>query len=181
MLLPLAGLLVLIPTLGGAGIFVGGSVVRVLAALGVATILGGIVAGDALRQGWRGRLAFSVAFPLGAGVPLFAVTTLQALSGHESVIQLMVGLGGSFALSFAVMGAVGATLLGGGWRLTGRSALAFASAGALGGMVLVGVAQLPATADGGAWLRLIGSLVALLGSAAGGGWWLAGLSTSDRT
>ncbi len=177
MFLAMTGPLVLIPILGAAGFFVGGSVLRALAAFVAPSVIGGAIAGWVLRCGWQGTLAFAVAFPVGASVPLFIVTTLPALSGHETVTQLSLGFAGSFSLSYALLGAVGTAVAGFRWRLVGEAALTFAFAGGVGGLILASVVALLA-GDGSdvELFRLVGSTVALLIPAAVGGWWLGRLS-----
>ena len=174
MVLPLVGVFLLVPALGAAGVFTGDSAMRPLVVMAALVMIGGALAGGALRQGWRGRLAFAGAFPLGACLPLLVVMSLQALSGRESLLQLLVAFVVSFAFSFGLLGAVGTALLGIGWRVAGRACVAFTGAGVAGGLVLVGVVTLlPATTNGGTTLMLLtGSGVALLAPPTLGGWWL---------
>lgn len=185
MALPLVGLFLLVPALGAAGVFTGGSVMRPLVVMAALAMVGGALAGGALRQGWRGRLAFAGAFPLGACVPLLVVMSLQALSGRESLLQLLLAFVVSFALSFGLLGAVGTALLGIGGRVIGRVGVAFTGAGAAGGLVLVGMVTLfPTATNGGTTLMLvIASGVAFLVPPTLGGWWLgrfAGLAGPKR-
>ena len=173
MALPLVGLRLLVPALGATGVFAGGSAMRPLALMAALAMVGGALAGGTLQRGWRGRLAFAGAFPLGACVPLLVVMSLQALSGRESLLQLLLAFGPSFALSFGLLGAVGTALLGAGGRGGGRAGVAFTGAGAVGGLALVSMVWLfPATTNGGTPLMLIGSGVAFLVPPTLGGWWL---------
>ena len=183
MLVAMAGPWVLVPVMGATGLFLGTSGLRALATLVALPIIGGAVAGLALGRGWRGSFAFAAAFPVGAALPLFAVTTLHALSGRESAVQLAVWFGGSFSLSFALLGTVGTALVGWPLRVVSRSALAFASAGLVGGIVLASVAVVArGNTYGHESLRLIGVAIALLLPAGGGGWWLSRFADrlSDR-
>ena len=173
MALPLVGLFLLVPALGAAGVFTGGSAMRPLAVMAALALAGGALAGGPLRQDWRGRVAFAGAFPLGACVPLLVVMSLQALSGRESLLQLLLAFVPSFALSFGLLGAVGTALLGVGGHVAGRAGVVFTGAGAVGGLVLVSVVTLfPATTNSGTTPMLIGSGVAFLVPPTLGGWWL---------
>ncbi len=177
MLVAVVGPLVIVPAIGATGLFVGGSALRMLFALAAPAVLGGAFAGRALQRGWRGTLAFAVAFPVGTAIPILAVSTLDALSGRESLTQLTVAYVGLLSISFGTLGAVGASLSGFKWSVVGRVLLAFASCGVVGGLVLTGMASLlPEAPTGIAWLRMSGSAAALIIPAAGCGWWLGRLS-----
>ena len=176
MLLAIAGPLVVVPALGAAGLFVGGSMLRMLMALLAPAAIGGMVAGATLGRGWRGRLGFAIAFPVGATIPLLAVATLPTLSGREGLIQLMIAYVGIWGLSYGALGVVGASIAGVAWRLLARVLLACAVCGVVGGLVMTGVASaLTGDGSGITWLRMAGSAAALLISAAGCGWWLGRL------
>ena len=174
MALPLVGVFLVVPVLGNIGAFTGGSVFRPLVVMLAMAIVGGALASGALRRGWRGRLAFAAAFPLGVCVPLLVVMSLQTLSGHESLLQLLLAFVASFALSFGLLGTVGTALLGIGGAVTRRVGVAFTGAGAVGGLVLVAmVTLLPAATNGGTTLMLLlGSGIAFLVPSTLGGWWL---------
>ena len=138
--------------------------------------IGGMVAGATLGRGWRGRLGFAIAFPVGATIPLLAVATLPTLSGREGLIQLMIAYVGIWGLSYGALGVVGASIAGVAWRLLARVLLACAVCGVVGGLVMTGVASaLTGDGSGITWLRMAGSAAALLISAAGCGWWLGRL------
>ena len=172
-LVPVGTLLLVVPLLGASGFFVGGSIARALATLGVACLAGGQFAGGALRRGVRSRLAFGVAFPIGLAIPLVVVSGLAALSGREGFTELGLFVPG-FVLAYGLLGAVGSALSGDGWRRTARTGGAFAAGGLCGGVALAGVAALVAGSSSGAAMvaHTVGAAVACLVPTALGGWWL---------
>ena len=173
MLTAILGPLLVVPAIGAAGLFVGGSVLRLCAALGIPAVVGGALAGWSLRRGWRGTLAFAGAFPIGLSIAFFAVTTLGALSGHETPTQLVAVYVGIFFVAYALLGVVGASIAGLDWRLASRVLLAFGASGAVGGLVLASVAiALAQDVAADASLRVVGSALALLIPATACGWFL---------
>ena len=174
-LVPVATLLVVLPLAGAAGVFIGSSVGRPFAMLGVACVAGGQFAGGALRRGRRSRVAFGVAFPIGLAMPLVVVSGLGALSGHETVTDLAVRFVPVFALAYGLLGAVGGTLSAEGWRGTAQVAGAFTGGGVVGGVTLTAVVALVASSSGAAAAvaRTCGAVVACVIPAAVGGWRLA--------
>ena len=174
-LVPVGTLLVVLPLTGAAGFFVGSSIGRPLAMLGVACVAGGQFAGGALRRGVQSRMAFGVAFPLGVAIPLVVVSGIAALSGHEAVTNLAVRFIPVFAVAYGLLGAVGAALSGEGWRGAVRAAGAFTGGGVVGGVTLTVVVALAAGSSGAAAAvaRACGAAVACAIPAALGGWCLA--------
>ena len=173
MLVSIAGPLVVVPVIGAAGLFAGGSALRLLVALGFPAAVGGVLAGRSLQRGWRGSVAFGIAFPVGVAVALFAVTTLGALSGRETPGQLVAAYVGILSVAYALIGVVGASIAGLGWRLVGRALPAFGASGAAGGLVLAVVAMVLSVAGtAGPLLQVVGSAAAFLVPAATSGWWL---------
>ena len=180
MLAAITGPLFVVPVIGASGLFVGGSMFRLLAALGIPAVVGGALAGRSLRRGWRCTLAFAVAFPVGLSVAFLAVTTLGALSGRETPARLATAYVGIFSVAYALLGVVGVSLAGLGWRLVSRVLVAFGASGAAGGLVLASVTTVPSlggTAD--ASLQIVGSAAALLIPAALCGWCLGRLLSPD--
>lgn len=185
-LVPLGALLVLLPVAGAWGLFIGSSIARPLAMLGVACVAGGQFAGGALGRGVRLRVAFGVAFPVGLAIPLVLVSGLEALSGHEAVTELALGFVPEFVLAYGLLGAVGGTLSGEGGRRTAQAVAAFVGGGVIGGLTLVGVVAVVAGSSSAAApvARVCGAVVACCVPAALGGWWHAKLRlkpTSERS
>ena len=127
------GLFVLPLLLGTVGFFARESTPRLLLVLVIPTLVGGAVAGASLREGRRGSVGFALAFPIGVFLPTLGAVGIQAMSGRETLMQLLVVFAGSFSLSFGLMGAVGVAFLGRGWRIVVYSALVFAASGVIGG------------------------------------------------
>ena len=98
---------------------------------------GGAIAGRSLRLGTRGVAGFAVAFPLTLPLLFFPVMSIQGMTGHEPFWMLVQVYGGSGAVVFAVMGAVGVAISGLGYREVGVAAATFGGAGLLGGLLLV--------------------------------------------
>ena len=173
-LVPVGTLLVVLPLAGAAGFFVGSSLGRPLAMLGVACVAGGQFAGGALRRGVRSRVAFGLAFPIGLAIPLVVVGGLEALSGHEALTELAVRFVPVFALAYGLLGTVGGALSGGGWRRTVQAVGAFTAGGVVGGVTLAAVVALVADSSGPAApvARACGAAVACVIPPAIGGWWL---------
>ena len=171
-LVPVGTLLVVLPLAGAAGFFSGSSIGRPLALLGVACVAGGQFAGGALRRGVLSRVAFGVALPIGLAIPLVVVSGLGALSGHEAVTELAMRFVPVFALAYGLLGAVGATLSGEGWRGTAQAVGAFSGGGVVGGVTLAAVVALLAgtSGTGAAVARACGAAVACAIPAALGGW-----------
>ena len=173
-LVPVGTLLVVVPLAGAAGFFIGSSIGRPLAMLAVACVVGGQFAGGALRHGVQSRVAFGAAFPIGLAIPLVVVSGLEALSGHEAVTELAVRFVPVFALAYGLLGAVGGTLSGEGWRGTARAVCAFTGGGVVGGVTLAAVVALMAGSSSVAApvARACGAAVACVIPGAIGGWWL---------
>ncbi len=138
--------------------------------LGAACAAGGIVAGGAIG-GTRWRAAFGAAFCTAAWVPLLLLSGLPALGGRESAVELAAVFVPGFASAFAVLGAVGLALGGGGWRSGSLGAFVFGAAGAAGGAVVAAAAGL-APGAAGFGVQSLGGGAAYLLPAAAGGWWI---------
>ncbi len=181
MAVPVLGVFVLVPLAGAVGGLTGGSVARLVVLVALAGAVGGALAGGALGRGWRGAAGFALAFPLGLALPLLAVVSVPALSGRERLVELVAGFVPIFAVSFALMGAVGTGWVGAGWRRALQSSLAFSLAGASGGLGLTGAAALlPGGLTGQfPWLFLIAAALTLIAPAALAGWWLAWSSAAS--
>lgn len=174
--IPVVVWLVGVPVLGALGFYDGASIFRPIGLVLAACAVGGAVAGAAVGAGWRGRVAFAVAFVAGLWLPLLEVGTLPALAGGERFVQLAVGLVPGFALGWCVIGAAGVALSGATtWPRVATSGLVFAAGGALGGLLLAGAASLAPGASGlaGFTVSLLGG-VACLTSSVIGAWGLPG-------
>ena len=172
-----------VPALGAFGFYDGASVLLPVGLVLAACAVGGAVAGAAVGTGWRGRVAFAVAFVVGLWLPLLELGTLPALAGHERFVQLVVGLVPGFALGWCVIGAAGVALSGvTTWPRVAVSGLVFAAGGALGGLLLAGAASLAPGASGfaGFTVSLLGG-VACLTSSAIGAWGLPGSHDQSGT
>lgn len=171
--IPFAAWLLLLPALGAAGAYAGGTVARPIGVLAVACAAGGALAGGALG-GVRWRLAFGAAFCAAGWVPLLLLSTLPALGGRETTVDLAVAFAPGFALANATLGAGGLALGGAGWRHACRGAAVFGAAGAVGGFLIAAVAALAPGEVGlsGFLVQALGGGAALLLPAAAGGWWV---------
>ena len=183
-MIPVAVWLIALPALGAAGFFTGSSFARPIGLLLIASAAGGAVAGSATGPGWRGPLAFALAFAALIWAPLLVVSSLPALAGRESLRELAIGLPLGFVLAYGLIGAFGSALSGhgGGEPHPGsggaRSAIAslvFAAAGLLSGLLVAVVSSLAPGASGlaGFAINLVGGAACVTASAAGG-WWIAG-------
>ena len=181
----------MLPSLGAFGFLAGSSFARPVGLILAASAAGGTVAGSATGAGWRGSLAFGLAFGTLFWVPLLAASTLPALAGRETLRELVVGLPLGFALSYGLIGALGSALsgheagdttAGSGWARIATAGLVFTAAGLLGGLLVAVVASLAPGASGlaGFAINLFAGAACVSASAAGG-WWIAGGSDpSDR-
>lgn len=171
----------LLPALGALDLYRGGTILRPLAVVVLASAAAGFAAGGALGPGLRRRAAFGVAFGATLWIPLLLVSSLPALSGGERLVELAVGLTPILAVSHALLGALGLGLGGSGWRRAGVGALIFGAAGSAGGVLLALVVRLSAGAVGVAAFAgsvLSGGAACLLPLTLAG-WWL-GRSQSGR-
>lgn len=183
-LIPVAVWLIVLPALGALGLFTGSSFARPVGLLLVASAAGGAVAGGAAGSGWRGPLAFALAFAALLWVPLLVVSSLPALGGRESLRELAIGLPLGFVLAYGLIGALGSALSGHdgpdpgpgrGWARVAITGLVFAAAGLAGALLVAAVASLAPGASGlaGFAINLFAGGACVSASAAGG-WWIAG-------
>ncbi|MXY24841.1 MAG: hypothetical protein F4Y45_10005 [Acidobacteria bacterium] len=183
-LIPVAVWLIALPALGAAGFFTGSSFARPIGLLLIASAAGGAVAGSATGPGWRGPLAFALAFAALIWAPLLVVSSLPALAGRESLRELAIGLPLGFVLAYGLIGAFGSALSGhgggephpgSGWARIAIASLVFAAAGLLSGLLVAVVSSLAPGASGlaGFAINLVGGAACVTASAAGG-WWIAG-------
>ena len=181
-LLPLAAWLLLLPALGALGFYRGGTMLRPLAVLVIACAAGGVVAGSALGGGARWRAGFAAAFGATLWFPFLMLSSLQALGGRESLVELVVGFAPGLAAAHAVLGAFGLALGGMGRRSAGRGALVFGAAGGCGGVLLALVIRLSAGSGGAAAFAAgaLGGGAACLLPLTLAGWWLGRSSSGPR-
>ena len=180
-LIPLAAWLVLLPALGAWDLYRGATMLRPVAVLVVACAAGGVVAGGALG-GLRRRTAWSIAFGFTFWMPLLVLSSLPALSGGESVVNLVTAVVPPFSVSLALLAAVGLALGGNGWRGAAKGTLVFGAAGAAGGVLLALVVRLAAGSGvaGAFAVNAFGGAAACLLPLTLGGWWL-GACVSERS
>ena len=172
--MPLATWLVLLPALGAWDLYREGSILRPVAVLLLACAAAGVVAGGGLGGALRWRAALGAAFVGALWVPYLLLGTLPALSGGERLVELVVGLLPSVAVSHALLGGMALALGGSGWRRAWRGAAVFGAAGAAGGLLLALLVRLSAGASGvpGFAVSALGGALACLLPLASGGWWL---------
>lgn len=137
----------------------------------VGCLLGGAIAGRSLRLGKRCVFGFAVAFTVALPILILRLIGIQGIGGHEPFAILVVDLGGTGALAFALMGAVGVGIAGLGGRQVVRAVIAFSCAGFLGGLLLAVciAASRPGNRVTNQVLLVIGLLVFLVLPAALGG------------
>ena len=164
----------LLPALGAWDLYREGSILRPVAVLLLACAAGGVVAGGGLGGAGRWRAALGAAFAGVLWMPYLLLGTLPALSGGERLVELVVGLLPSLAISHALLGGMALALGGSGRRRAWRGAAVFGAAGAAGGLLLALLVRLSAGAGGmpGFAVSALGGALACLLPLASGGWWL---------
>lgn len=182
--IPITAWLIVLPGLGMFGFLTGSSFAFPAGVLVATSAAGGAVAGTAAGAGWRGPVAFALAFAALLWLPLLAMISLSALAGRETLRQLAVGLPLVFTFAYGLIGAIGSALSGppgeeaspgSGWARVGVAGLVFAAAGLLGGLLVAAVASLAPGASGlaGFAINLFAGAACVTASAAAG-WWIAG-------
>jgi hypothetical protein len=136
MTLAVSGVLVIPSLVGSLGWFDQVSGTISLATIALPVLVGGAIAGSSLAHGWRGIAGFAVAFPVGVALPTLTVFSLDAMSGREPLLQVLLLFLGIFALSFGAIGGIGAAFLGNPWRSVLRVVWSFAGSGIVGGAAL---------------------------------------------
>lgn len=173
-LIPLATWLLLLPALGAWDLYRGGTLLRPVAVLVLASAAGGVVAGSALGGGARRRAGLAVAFGATLWMPLFTLASLSALSGAERFLDLLVGFTPILTVSHALLGGLGLALGGGGWRRACEAAVAFGMTGGMGGALLALLVR--ASAGSGATasfaVSVLGGGTTCVLPLALAGWWL---------
>jgi hypothetical protein len=153
-----------------------------LALLLFGCLLGGAIAGRSLRLGKRGVVGFGVAFVVALPILILRLIGIQGMGGKESNAILVVDLGGTGLVAFALMATAGLWIAGVGGRQVLRAVAGFACAGFVGGLLLAAcIAASPAGNHvTNQILLVIGLLAFLVLPAALGGSILARHLTSDE-
>ena len=171
-LIPLMVMLVGFPIVGAMGLWVGQSLLVPVSLLGVACVVGGVMAGGGVSGGRWSRARFGTSFPVGLGGPLLTVANLGGLAGQESFVGLCLTFAPLFAVSNVLLGAGGLGLTGRGWRGELGTLCLFGIGGGCGGALLASTTWVagfcpPAVAAG---VLFVGASLAIGGSAGIGGW-----------